>query len=288
MKILNYIQGSEEWKNWRFDGITASDISVIMGSNSYKSINDLWDEKVSRVDSTVTNLAMAFGSRNEPLARAWIEAFKNIKLLPHCVVNDTNEVYRCSLDGYDEKNNEIYEIKCPFSIKKRLEASVFNEVELAWIHQVQWQLLVTGVEIGHIAVWDAGTQSCHFIAVKADHELHKEMKSRADAFWEKVLKAEPLPSAKAPLIENNDETYLRLCEQYFDLKNQILDLQKKQSDIKELITKENRPFKCFEYLITEKNGPTVYDTKKMQEDGIDLNLYTKPRSKYLLITKEKQ
>lgn len=286
MKIVNFIQGTEEWKAWRFNGITASDISVIMGSNSYKSIHDLWVEKVSQLDVTKVNVAMQHGNREEPFARSWIEAIKNINLLPHCVVNDTNEVYRCSLDGYDALNNEIYEIKCPYSKNKVNNARLFDDIDLAWIHQVQWQLFVTGCLNAFIAVWDSGLQSCHFIAIKADPLLHKEMKVKADEFWIKVLTLEEPPLSKDDLFENNDESYLHLLDMYYQVKSQIANLAKEEAHLKALITKDGIPFKCFNYKITQRAGPTSYDTKQMAKDGINLNDYIKPKSNYFIITRE--
>lgn len=287
MKIVNLIQGSPEWKAWRFHGITASDISILMGSNSYKSIHDLWVEKLSQIDSTISNVAMQHGSNQEPYARIWIEALKNTNLVPHCVVNDTNEVYRCSLDGYDEKTGEVYEIKCPYSSRKVLDARVFDQIDLAWVHQVQWQLLVTGSKKGYIAVWDSNLQSCHFISVVADPILHEEMKTKADEFWNQVLTLQEPSLDKNELITNNDESYFHLCKRYEEVKDQMKKLSEEESHLKALITKDNVSFRCFNYKIMERQGGVTYDTKLMQADGIDLSLYTKPRASFFVITKEK-
>ena len=277
-------QGSKEWKDWRYGGVTATDMAVLMGSSKYKTVHQLWKEKVSCIDSTVSNYYMQEGTRLEPIAKAWIEADKGIVLDSPCITHDLMDIARCSLDGLDLTNGMLYEIKCPHSKDKVLKAKETASVELQWIHQVQWQLFVSGLEKGYIVVWDQELLVGHYIPVDADKEMHKTMASLATDFWFSVITLEEPPLKQDEVLQIHDEDIAALLKMYSDVSDKIVALEKQQKSLKDLICKEKISFKCQNYLVKEWTA-TAYDFKKMQEDGIQLDDYKKPGTKYFRITK---
>ena len=51
MKTVDLNQRSPEWLQWRSQGITASDIPIILGLSPYKTPWQLWAEKVGRINA---------------------------------------------------------------------------------------------------------------------------------------------------------------------------------------------------------------------------------------------
>jgi putative phage-type endonuclease len=287
MQIIHLEQRSEEWKQWRFDGVTATDITVLMGSNPYKTILQLWEEKINLYENVEVNLAMTYGSEQEPFARAWIEQNQGIELKPLCVVNDSSEIARCSLDGYDAMHNIIYEIKCPYSVKKAVDARLNDQVPLYWIHQLQWQLFITSCSKGFLAVWDKALQSCHLIGVNADPELHKEMHEKAMQFWVNVKTLTRPEVPNADFIQNDDEQLKTKFDRYMEIKQAQKILAEEEDALKKELVKEGAQYRCFNYQVKRKANPVSYDYKKMIQDGMDLLPYTKDRGHHFIITNEK-
>ena len=287
MKIIELDQRSEDWKSWRFEGVTATDITILMGSNPYKTILQLWEEKINQYEDTIPNAAMVYGSEQEPFARAWIEENQGIELKPLCVVSESSEIARCSLDGYDPLHNTIYEIKCPYSVKKAVEARINDQVPLYWIHQLQWQLFTTGCSNGFLAVWDKALKSCHLIKVNADLELHREMHEKAMQFWVnvKTMTRPELPGAD--FLQIDDEELKAKFDRFMEIKQAQKALALEEESLKKELTKEGAQYRCFNYEVKRKINPLSYDYKKMIEDGFDISPYAKDRGHHFIISKEK-
>ena len=286
-KIIDLDQRSSKWKEWRYEGVTATDITVIMGSNPYKTVLELWEEKVNRCEDTTPNPAMKYGTEQEPFAKAWIEENQGIELKPLCVVNEASEIARCSLDGYDALHNVIYEIKCPYSSKRAVDARVNDQVPLYWVHQLQWQLFITGCPKGFLAVWDKALQSCHLIAVNADPELQKEMHAKAMQFWLNVLSITRPDFPGSDFLELNDYDLKLKFDRYIEVKEALKVLAKEEEHLKKELTKEGAQYRCFDYYVKKRNNPTSYDTKKMIEDGIDIAPYVREKGHHFIIGIEK-
>ena len=67
MKIVSFTDGQsgKEWLDWRKNGIGASDVPVLMGSNKWKTILDLWNDKCGFSSECYINRAMQHGIDNE-------------------------------------------------------------------------------------------------------------------------------------------------------------------------------------------------------------------------------
>ena len=105
MKKINLKQGSKEWIDWRFEGIGASEISILMGSNPYKTPLQLWEIKCGFRSEDITNAAMQHGKDNEEIALLYLNTKYNLELIPMCVEDDVKPYYKASFDAYDEVNN---------------------------------------------------------------------------------------------------------------------------------------------------------------------------------------
>ncbi len=101
-------QGSPEWLEARKGFITATDSSIIMGLNPFKTPLQLWRQKMDLDPPEVENHRMREGTRLEPLARDWLKE-QGIYCEPKVVFKD---FMMASLDGLSEDGTFVVEIKC--------------------------------------------------------------------------------------------------------------------------------------------------------------------------------
>lgn len=104
-------QGSDDWLNWRREGIGASDVSAILGVSPWTTIQDLWSEKLGYKERQPTNAAMQRGTDLEPEARFLAEWELGRAFPPTCFTTLEYPWMKASLDGWS--NHEVLELKCP-------------------------------------------------------------------------------------------------------------------------------------------------------------------------------
>src|SRR6266542_5988740 len=109
-------QGTSEWREWRHNGIGASDAPVIMRENPWKTPAELLREKRGPVRDGGQNAAMARGTELEPEARGrYIERTGNI-VRPACLQSSKHVWLRASVDGITAPGVAVVEIKCGNSV----------------------------------------------------------------------------------------------------------------------------------------------------------------------------
>ena len=159
MKIIEVIQKSPEWLEWRKGGISASEISIILGESPYMTPWWLWAIKVGKIDRVdlSRNPIVLEGVRNEPRLRAHLEKELGTFLLPICAEYDKNPIFRASLDGFSD-SGEPWELKWPTE-KHWVEVSLLGRNSKAYQlyePQVQQQMLVTGSSKGYLVFGNDG------------------------------------------------------------------------------------------------------------------------------------
>ncbi|GAA0273219.1 hypothetical protein GCM10009127_12070 [Alteraurantiacibacter aestuarii] len=144
--IVDLVQGTESWRQWRAGGIGASDAPAIMGENPWKSAKDLLFERrnpeLARRRQTVTS-AMTRGVMLEPRARAAYCTIRGVNVRPLCAQSRAHEWMRCSLDGICVDTMQAVEIKCGPAIHARTGRS--RTVPRALYGQLQHTMAVTGL-----------------------------------------------------------------------------------------------------------------------------------------------
>jgi putative phage-type endonuclease len=149
---LDLTQDTLDWHRWRSDGVGSSDAVVIDGWTSYKSLEQLTDEKVHR-RTHITNDATALaGKANERQARLQFEKLTGIRLsLPTCVQSNVYPWLRASLDAASFTHNFVVEIKCG---ARQFSSHEGSTAVAPWISiQVQHALAVTGFDYGYVVFW---------------------------------------------------------------------------------------------------------------------------------------
>ena len=279
MKIISFSDGQsgKDWLDWRRNGIGASDIGVITGSNTYKTPLALWDEKCGFKKSDAINSAMAHGIANEGVARNWVNKNHKLELKPLCLEDNEHSFFRASLDGYDSEKKVLAEIKCPISEKILNNAKENQNIPLYWLHQVQWQIMLCKPIRAFVAIWDYRTKSCTTIECFAEPKLQEEMREKAMEFWRMVrVGTPPKPSSKDYTHVDNPELKKLLLE-YQELDKIIKDSDTRKKDLRSKIVEygDDGNFMCDGFFITRCAPRVNYNFEKMKEDGINIDGYIK-------------
>ena len=279
MKIVSFTDGQsgKEWLDWRKNGIGASDIGVLTGSNTYKTELTLWDEKCGFKGEDYINPAMAHGIKNESRAREWINKNQQLHLEPLCIEDMEHSFFRASLDGYDSEKKTLVEIKCPVSDDILENAREHRNIPLYWQHQIQWQIMLCKPIRAFIALWDYRYDSCITIEAFAQPTLQKEMRDKASAFWAMVKSGtSPKPSAK-DYIHVDDPKLRDLLSEYRDHDgvSKAADIRKKELRAQIVEYGDDGNFTCNGYFITRCMPRITYDIEQMRMNGIDIEKYMK-------------
>ena len=163
MKIIDCVQGSEEWFSARLVRVTASNFGKVLAKGEGKSRKTYMEELVTEFDEGVaaesicTN-SMKAGIEKEPSARKFYE------LVNQCSVEqvgfiELNEYVGGSPDGL-VGDDGIIEIKCPTS---RVHRDYYNNITKpckAYRDQMQGLL------------WITGRKWCDFVSFRPESRFH--------------------------------------------------------------------------------------------------------------------
>src|SRR5277367_1182702 len=163
-----FIQGSEAWHALRKTKITATDATVIMGANPWKTIHHLYVEKLSDEPPMAPNEKMQRGIDLEPRARELFNLKTGWNMQPEVLVNDWA---MASLDGRDCVLGNILEIKCPG--EKDHALALAGKVPEHYYPQLQHQMWVAGTCMANYFSFDGADGV--IIKVKRDDEYIEKM-----------------------------------------------------------------------------------------------------------------
>jgi len=186
-EIIDLEQGTDRWLAWRHEGIGASEASIIMDENPWKTSAELLAEKCGELGHPKENASMALGSALEPQARAQFISKTGISVEPACLQSRKFDWLKASVDGISKDLQTVVEIKCGRSVYKTTAQS--RKPPSYYYGQLQHILAVTG--LGGIDFF------CHFpsegadihIKVARDDEYIERLLTTEAAFWKNVWKS---------------------------------------------------------------------------------------------------
>lgn len=196
------VQGSEAWLKWRGKGIGSSDAAVLLGWSPWKTVSQLYEEKLGlwkQEFGFAQKRAMERGKDLEPKIRFWYEQnYRGGAQFPDSIATDEEKPHRrASFDGANKtfKNPEdgsigrMIEIKAPNAKDHAL--AEMGEVPEKYIPQVQWLMMIGKLPwADYVSFGTDGTY--HVVSVKADPILQAELAMRADLFWKHVETKTPI------------------------------------------------------------------------------------------------
>jgi putative phage-type endonuclease len=231
---------SDEWKAFIFPCIGASEIATIMGLNKYKSVIELFYEKVGTLPVYDNdNVAMFWGRElEEEIAEKWqywdgspegmIENFKNKKIIRRCrrknayIQNKNFAWIFVSLDRLINKDKTDDPKKYDANKEGTLECKTIsgysadqweNGFPPQYVVQVQTQIAATELEFGEMAILKDGRQM-DVLPFDKHEELITKIIDNSKMFFEnvKAASAQYFLSMYAP--ENQKKIHLAQIDQY--------------------------------------------------------------------------
>lgn len=285
MKIVDFVQGSDKWLDWRQLGLGSSDIAEIMGCGFGNKTN-LFYEKSGFKDRFV-NLAMRRGTEYEEEARQFICNRTGLLYTPVCIEHDEIPYFRASLDGYNAQDNSIIEIKVP-SDPKVLDAAKNGIIPDRYKIQIQWQLMLSGARMCLYCVYDSVNVDCFELEVLPDPVMQANLHKEGQKFWQEF---------EAGILNDDHEEYLEFQGPEYD----ALEAEYRKAHLEAKLAEEalarikskiydiadDGNFKFGKVKCTKVKGRESVDINKMKKDGLNLTKYIKFNPHYYKITLDK-
>lgn len=217
-------QGSDEWLALRKTKITATDASVIMGVNPWKTISQLYKEKKSEARPTPPNERMKRGTELEPVARDLFNAKTGYRMIPKVVVK---EWAMASLDGINSCN-EILEVKCPGENDHALAIS--GKIPDYYFPQLQHQMYVCNSDRVFYYSFD-GVDGVG-VVVRRDEKYIEKMVKEELKFLECLNTNTPPEPAENEYIERTDDIWKQYALRWKHLNQAIKTLQTEEEELR--------------------------------------------------------
>lgn len=220
-----YQQGTLEWLQMRQNHITATDASVILGVNPWKTPLQLYKEKTSPPIMKPLNSAMQRGVDLEPVARELFCLKTGQKFQPRVIVNDWA---MASLDGLNDDGTVAVEIKCPGEKDHALAMS--GKIPEYYYPQLQHQMYVTALN----SVFYFSFDGIDGIAVQVfrDDEYIKKMVKEELKFYKRLKENDPPEPTDRDYIVKDDDEWKKLTESYRAISEKKKQLEFEEEEIK--------------------------------------------------------
>jgi len=180
MQILDCAQRTEAWKKLRSQKIMASDASIIIKANPWKTPHQLWRQKLGLDAEEEENEAMRRGTALEPIALEYFSVINNMDFFkPAVVVSDKHSWMGASLDGLSYCKKYILEIKC--GGEKLYNLAKNNEIPPYYYAQIQHQLAVTELDMCYYFVYYEGDGIT--LEIKRDDDYIKYLIAEEEKFY---------------------------------------------------------------------------------------------------------
>lgn len=278
MKFVDIEQGSEQWHQLRRTKIGASNSPALLGLSPYKNAVDVFEEMVLGKKPYI-NKAMQRGTDTEAEAR---EYFNDLvpgasKFIPRVVISEEYDLMMASLDGLNELNTIILEIKVPG--KKVYDQCINAQVPIHWEYQIQHQLAVTGLDLAYLFVYmDANTNLV--FQYKRDEKRIAQIVKGCEEFEKHYLLTYQSPeSDDSKYIERSDDEWENTVTSYLQLKKDRISLESTEKLFHQKLIDlcEEKPSRGFGIRVERSEKKGLVDYSLIEElQGINLEQYRKP------------
>lgn len=208
--------------------IGASDAPVIMGVSPFKTLYELWQDKLNlRKDED--SFVKQKGREMEPEAREAYIAFTGNYVEPALVEHPTIFYMAANLDGLSSCGKIAVEIKCPG--EKDHEVAKQGLVPEKYYPQLQHQLAVTGLDV--IDYFSYRDGSFELIQVKRDESYIKRLYVECRKFWDCVENLTPPALSERDYIERDDRAWKEAARRWVEALERLKEAQQAEEAAKE-------------------------------------------------------
>lgn len=279
-------QRTEEWHKMRSQHIGASDAPVILGCGFGKTVRDLWLEKLGLKDGFKGNSHTERGLRLENPALKFAEKELGIPFKTIVKKHQTISYMMASLDGYNEDNNIILEIKCP-------EQDLHETIPAYYLPQLMHQCEVVKPKKMYYMSYieNNGIQKAKIIEVQRDDAYIEKLLEAEEKFWYYVTNCIEPASKYDDYEKRNDAEYTEKLMVYLNNKEKAkfwADLESRSKN--ELIKMTEKPTISMGCKISEVVRAGSVDMKRIIVDYAITNVedYRQQPTKYWKIDKYKE
>lgn len=278
-KICKLSQRSDEWHEWRNQGIGASEACILEG-NGRITPYALWEKKCGFTeDSNYLNGAMAHGIHCEEIALKAFNKEMELGCVPLCVEDEEHPYIRASLDGYDEREEILIEIKSPVSESTLSEARE-REIKEEWAVQMQWQMMIVKPKRAFLVVWDHPRSCFYSIEQFPDVKRWETLRCAAQYFWNNVVTSTPPPMQSPDYLDmEGDIDLLEAAREYESAHLDFTRARRRLSELKRRVLAYGPEgnFRCGPIKVTKVHPKRTLNKEAMEEDGIELSSYMECR-----------
>jgi len=198
-------QGSDAWRKYRADKITASEIGIIIGVSPFSTPLELWKRKLGFILDQEQNYAMKRGNDLEPMIRNMVNESLERNFIPEVHICESLEWAMASLDGIDHEYKEILEIKTASQADHKEVCG--GNIPEKYLCQMQWQMMCSDCETGHYASYHMKTKDLVVFKIHRDDDyIINRLLPNAVVFYENLTKFIPPALSEKDYVEvyNND------------------------------------------------------------------------------------
>jgi putative phage-type endonuclease len=136
--VIGLQEGTQKWREWRHNGIGASDAPVIMGESRLKNSTELLEEKCGPAHDFGRNDLSIRGIELEAEARQRYMVRTGQRISPACIQSSRYDWLRASVDGLSHGHDSVVEITCGKSIYWRLRRIVPFPIIVLASYSIFW------------------------------------------------------------------------------------------------------------------------------------------------------
>lgn len=270
--IADLKQGTPEWLAFRQSHITASQMPSLFDLSPYQTRLQLFEEKFHQIlpkEDPYKEKLFARGHDAEEAARIWIKENLGIEMTPMVMVCRDFPILMASLDGFNEKENIIFEAK--YMGAENLAKVRSGKIPAHHECQIQAQLRVSGAKKCIYFAMDSYGNAAH-LDVFPIEDYMTDIVTAATKFMDMVASGtQPEPSERDFHVVE-DERFATLCE----LKVKMDEAKEAFEEFKDFIDEfsEYTRIKAHGLMIVRsvRKGSINY-SKIPQIKGIDLERY---------------
>ena len=302
---MGLVQGSNEWRQFRLEGVGASDVPAIVGCSPYQKREELLKEKVTGESKPINQFVAQRGHQVEIVAREYAQIHLLDDFVPMCYQSDSTPWLRASMDGVSLVGVGI---ECKFVGAEIFTKTCFEDDVINLMHhfyiQIQVQYFVTELRQIYLVLVDSKNNK-KIIEISRDQQMIDKLLPQIKTFWDEVLAnrkgivpvqlaaTEECKIEKKAIKNIDNENLSILLSKRDELKTKIDSLEEQLKNLDNDIylvfaSCDSEAIKCGEWRIeTIKRKGNIQYNKIPELDKVDLEKYRQVDTVFRKISKLK-